>query len=229
MNIAVLYNLNLLEANHVLYSKDSNIDMLLNLVNLKKLELLEGQLNFVSNLFKPLLKYDKLLITVAERVGVFGFNKSMVFTISLNDNRNPSRSLGFVLELFVSKFGSPSNRVVIEERQLPTSPFGPQYSLIFDSEVPTTDEFFNFINQAVVYCNCPLLGFMVTEYVNVYPSVVNNHSLKKIKPRLCSTCIYYSQSTPINCAVNLTERKQKLNVNFTCTDYVYDCQKFEGV
>jgi hypothetical protein len=229
MNISIQRDLRPVQAYYTLHHEVDTIDVLFNLQKIKKTPIEDIKIQYVLDIFRPLLKFTKLLVVVKEKVSFFGLCVNITFEVFLDNNKTPKDLYGFCIMQVVQKFGASSDQIIIEERISTPSMFGPDFRLIFDSKVELSDEMFNLHNQSQVLADCPILGFMLPEYSEPYPLVYSATSFLRIKPRLCSACVYYNHRSIVSCAVNLTPIKDKMKIEFDCTDYKFNEAKYQPV
>jgi hypothetical protein len=229
MNISIQRDLRPVQAYYTLHNEDDKIDVLFNLQKIKKTPIEDIKIQYASDIFKPLAKYTKLLVIVKEKVSFFGLFVTITFEVFLDNNKTPKNVFGFCIMQIVQKFGTPSDQIIIEERISNRSMFGPDFRLVYDSKVELSDEMFNLHQQAQVLSDCPILGFMLPEYSEPFPLVYTPTSMLKIKPRLCSGCVYYNHRSMVSCAVNLTPLKDKMKIEFDCTDYQFNEAKYTRI
>jgi hypothetical protein len=225
MNIQYYRDLTLSDIYRIQHHQENDIDLIFVLRKVKKTKLEDINFKLALDLFKPLYNNKKVVIIVTEHYGLFGLKKSIKFYLYIEDEKFKYKGKAYTIEHYLSKFGSPTDQYILEVETRNPDFFTPGFQVIYDSRSETVDEFFNKVTEGLVMANNPELGFMPAEYADSYPLYITG-SIKKLKPRLCSTCIYYNFGSSIDCAVNLTVGKEKIKKDFSCLDYTFDSVKY---
>jgi hypothetical protein len=228
MNIQYYRDLTVSDILRIQHHEQNDIDLIFNLRKVTRTKKEDIDFKLALDIFGPILKNKKQVIIVTEHFSIFGFKKSIKFYLYFQDEQFKYKGKAFTIERYISKFGNMSDHYIIEVEYKNQSAFGPSFEVIFNSQTAVVDEFFNNVEEALVMANSHELGFMMAEFADPYPLYITG-SIQKLKPRLCSTCVYYNQSSSLDCAVNLTPKKDKMKKGFDCLDYSFDEAKYTPI